>query len=124
MTTARMGTTLSVRKALLLIAALLLAGCGQPTEPSKQAEALGSMAAEGALLAHDAAGGSSTGPFTRVHSEALRTKLDQLEPYLEDSQLARLAADIGEALDGLPDQPGRAERQLDAASDKAEELAR
>ena len=92
MTTARTGTTLSVRRVLPLLAALLLAGCGQPTEPSKQAEELGSMASEGALLAHDAAVGSSTGPFTRVHSQALRTKLDQLEPYLKDEQLARLAA--------------------------------
>jgi hypothetical protein len=124
MTTARTGTTLSVRRVLAAAAALLLAGCGQPTEPSKQAEDLGSIAAEGALLAHGAAHGSSTGPFTRVHSEALRKALAQLEPNLKEARLARIAADIGEALDGLPDQPARAERQLDTAAEKAEELAR
>jgi hypothetical protein len=114
-----------VRLALLLAAVvLLLVGCGESTDPKKQAEDLGSFAAEGALLAHDAADGASTGPFTRVHSEVLREDVHKLEPKLKRRRLVRLADEISSALDELPDQPDAAARRLDDASDRADELAK
>jgi hypothetical protein len=124
MTAARTGQNVPVRRALLLAALVLLAGCGQPTEPKKQAEDLGSVAAEGALLAHDAVDGASTGPFTRVHSEVLREDVQKLEPKLKQRPLVRLAEDISSALDELPDEPGAAARSLDDAANRAEELAK
>jgi hypothetical protein len=124
MTAARTGQTVAVRRALLLAALALLAGCGQSTDPRKQAEDLGSVAAEGALLAHDAAGGDSTGPFARVHSEVLRKDVEELEPKLKQRALSQLAEDIAAALDALPDAPESAARRLDAAADRADELAK
>jgi hypothetical protein len=125
MSAARTGQTVPVRRAVVFAAlTLLLAGCGQSTEPKKQAEDLGSVAAEGALLAHDAADGSSTGPFTRVHSEVLREDVNKLEPKLKERALVRLADEISSALDELPDHPQVAARRLDDAADRAEELAK
>ena len=64
-----------VRRALLLAAALLLiSGCGVPQQLSKQAEEVHSVAAEGALLAHEASEGSLD-TFTREHAKALRKLL-------------------------------------------------
>jgi hypothetical protein len=125
MSAARTGQTVPVRRALLSAAlALVLAGCGQATEPTKQAEELGSVAAEGALLAHDAADGASTGPFARVHSEVLGEDVHKLEPKLKQRALIRLADEISGALEELPDQPGAVAQRLDDAADRAEELAK
>jgi hypothetical protein len=124
MTAARIGNNVPVRRALLLAALVLVAGCGESTEPTKQAEDLGSVAAEGALLAHDADDGSSTGPFTRVHSDVLRKDVEKLEPKLKERPLVRLADEIASALDQLPDDPEAAGKRLDDAADRAEELAK
>ena len=113
-----------MRRALLLAALVLVAGCGESTEPTKQAEDLGSVAAEGALIAHDAADGSSTGPFTRVHSDVLRKDVEKLEPKLKERPLVRLADEIASALDQLPDDAEAAGKRLDDAADRAEELAK
>ena len=113
-----------MRRALLLAALVLLTGCGQSTDPKKQAEDLGSVAAEGALLAHDAAAGDSTGAFTRVHSGVLGEDVYKLEPKLKQRALSRLAEDISSALDELPDEPELAARRLDDAADRADELAK
>lgn len=113
-----------MRRALVFALLALCAGCGQPSEPKQQAEDLGSLAAEGALLAHAAADDSSSGPFTRVHSEVLRKDVEKLEPSLKGRELAELAVEIAAALDELPDEPGEAARRLDTAADRAEELAR
>jgi hypothetical protein len=118
------GHNVPVRRTLLFAALALVAGCGQPTQPKKQAEDLGSVAAEGALLAHDAADGSSTGPFTRVHSEVLREDVQKLEPKLKQRVLIRLADEIRSALDELPDEPDAAARRLDDAAARAEALAK
>jgi hypothetical protein len=125
MTAARTGQNVPVRRALVFAALLvLLAGCGQSTNPKKQAEDLGSVAAEGALLAHATAKGDSTGPFTRVHSEVLGEDVDKLEPKLERQTLKRLARDIASALETLPDHPAAAARRLDNAADRADALAK
>jgi hypothetical protein len=113
-----------MRRALLLVLLALVAGCGQPTDPKKQAEDLGSVAAEGALLAHDAADDSSLGPFTRVHSEVLRKDVEKLEPKLKKPELEQLAEQITSALDSLPDHPDAAGRRLGDAAERAEKLAK
>lgn len=104
--------------ALSLAAALALAGCGVPQEPGKQAEELHSVAAEAVLLAHDAAEGSTTETFTREHAKALRERLGELRPAIEDGELARRADAVDAALTGLVDaaadreQAARLERRL------------
>ena len=118
-----------MRLVLVPLLSLLLAGCGVPSEPSKQAEEMGSLAAEGALLAHDAAEGSTTATFTRVHSEALGKALRTLRPKLRREELQELAAQVSRGLDRLARDPGdeaaaaRIERELEDAGKQAEELA-
>jgi hypothetical protein len=118
-----------VRLVVALLLSLVLAGCGVPSEPSKQAEEIGSLAAEGALLAHDAAEGSTTATFTRVHAEALGKALRPLRPKLRREDLQELAADVARGLDRLAADPGdqadaaRIERELKDAAKQAEELA-
>jgi hypothetical protein len=122
-----LGDTTSVRSwAVLLV--LVLAGCGVPQELSKQAEEVHSVAAEGALLAHEASEGSLD-TFTSEHATALRKLLGQLRPAIEDAQLARTADAVDAALTSLVEHPGdrtnagRLERRLDAAAKAADELA-
>jgi hypothetical protein len=118
-----------MRLALALVAVVLLAGCGVPQEVSKQAEEVHSVAAEGALVAHDAGEGSTTAPFTRVHSEALRKLLGELEPAIENPRLSRIAQTVDRSLAQLADDPEdragarRLERALDEAAKAADELA-
>jgi hypothetical protein len=122
-----LGDTTSVRSwAALLV--LVLAGCGVPQELSKQAEEVHSVAAEGALLAHEASEGSLD-TFTSEHATALRKLLGQLRPAIEEAQLARTADVVDAALTSLAEHPGdrtnagRLERRLDAAAKAADELA-
>jgi outer membrane murein-binding lipoprotein Lpp len=93
----------------LVLAVLLLAGCGVPQEVSKQAEEVHSVAAEGALLAHEASEGSHDA-FTREHAKALRELLGELRPAIEDDRLARRADAVDAALASLADRPGDRER--------------
>jgi cob(I)alamin adenosyltransferase len=122
-----LGDTTTVRRwAALLV--LVLAGCGVPQELSKQAEEVHSVAAEGALLAHEASEGSLD-TFTSEHAAALRKLLGQLRPAIEDPKLARTAGAVDAALASLSEHPGdrtnarRVERRLDAAAKAADELA-
>jgi hypothetical protein len=107
-----------VRRALALGIAAVLAGCGAPEEPAKQADELHSIAAEGALLAHEAAEGSYA-TFTSEHAAALRRLLAQLRPAIDDRELARRAADVDASLARLARAPGdeanalRVERRLE-----------
>ena len=118
-----------MRASLLALAVFLLAGCLVPTEPSKQADEIASIAAEGSLLAHDAAEGDTTETFTRVHAEALLEALAKLAPKVETDVLRRLILDADRALEELRDSPGdragagRVERTLDKVSTVAEEHA-
>jgi hypothetical protein len=108
---------------------LLAVGCGVPRELSKQAEDVHSVAAEGALLAHDASEGSTTSTFTAEHAEALRKLLSPLRAAVEDERLAEIADDVDRTLGDLaraPDDERRAaaaERRLDRLAADAEELS-
>ena len=118
-----------MRLLLVLCAACLLAGCGTPQELSKQAEAVHSVAAEGALLAHDAAQGDTTQTFTSEHAKALRKLLRPVREAIEGKQLSGIADDVDRTLGELEASPGdeglaaRARRTLDELADSAEELA-
>ena len=107
---------------LALAIVALLTGCGVPQDPTRQAEELHSVAAEGALLAHVASEGSHDA-FTTEHAKALQKVLGQLLPAIDDRRLAGRAAAIDAALAQLARDPGdrgqaaRVERRL-------EELAR
>ena len=118
-----------VRFALTTVAVVVLAGCGTPQELSKQADEVHSVAAEGALLAHDAAEGDTTEIFTREHAKALRKLLRPVRAAIEDERLADVADDVDGTLGELEGSPGDeglaagAERRLDELAGSAEELA-
>jgi methionine synthase I (cobalamin-dependent) len=118
-----------VRTALAVVVVGILAGCGVPQEPSKQAEEVHSIAAEGALLAHDAAEGSTTETFTREHAKALGKRIETLDPAIEELNLAQIAADVYKVLTVLAERPGDRElaetfeRVLENHAHAAEELA-
>ena len=117
------------RRLAIALSSLVLCGCLAPTEPSKQADEIASVAAEGALLAHDAAEGDTTATFTRVHSGDLRSMLAQLEPKVEVQELSRLLATTDRALGVLESDPadrtraGVVERRLDRVSRRAARYA-
>ena len=118
-----------MRKTALLLAALVVvAGCGTPSSPSKQAEQLASIAAEGALAAHDAAEGSTTDTFTRVHGNALEELASKVEKKAATPQLRTLATRIARSLDDLSSHPGdegraaQVQRELERAAKTAGEL--
>jgi uncharacterized protein YceK len=54
----------------LTVVALLASGCGSGSA-SEQAKTLKALAAEGAMLAHDASAGKTTHTFTREHAAEL-----------------------------------------------------
>jgi hypothetical protein len=131
--------------ALLALLFLVLAGCGgggtlDAEAFKKEAEAIQSFAAEGALLARDVADGRSTAPFTRIHAGELANSADKLAQTLETAKTTpALAEKLGQALfltrvaaaalRQLEQAPGDAEaarttqRTLEAAAKGAEELA-
>jgi hypothetical protein len=103
---------LIARIAVPLAALLLLAACGGQGTLGKKAlsqEATGiqSLAAEGGLLAGNAARGSSTSTFTRVHARFLRDAARKSTGTLERGgtskahRLARLADRVGNDLERL-----------------------
>ena len=110
-------------------AGLLLAGCGAPSTVADQADALQSTAAEGELLAHDAARGATTAPFARVHAASSRSSgLDPESRGRRGPGPARRR--ISDELERLADEPGdregaaRVERRLSAAAARAGRLER
>jgi uncharacterized lipoprotein len=109
-----------VRPALALTV-LVLAGCGVPQEPAKQAEEVHSIAAEGALLAHEASEGSLDA-FTSEHAKALRKMLTEVRAEIEIERLAGRAAEVDAALSRLADEPGDRE-QARLLERRLEELA-
>jgi hypothetical protein len=116
-----------VKLGVTLLCSVLLAGCMVPAEPAKQAEEISSISAEGSLLAHEVADGDVTSAFTRVHAEALRKKLSELEPKVQVDTLARLLRDADAELAALEDETGGAgevERRLERIAKQADELAK
>jgi outer membrane murein-binding lipoprotein Lpp len=100
----RVGETRCVRVAVILVV-LMLAGCGVPQQLSKQAEEVHSVAAEGALLAHEASEGSLD-TFTSEHAKALQKRLAKLQPAIQNPDLVQLAAKVSELLRALAERPG------------------
>jgi hypothetical protein len=77
----------AIRRLVLLVGAVLvLAGCNGGTVDNhalkKDAESIASLATEGEQLAHKAAIGQSTGPFTRVQSKTLGRQASNLSDAL------------------------------------------
>jgi C4-dicarboxylate-specific signal transduction histidine kinase len=118
-----------VRIALASILVLLLAGCGAPHELAKQADEVHSVAAEGALLAHEAAEGNTRATFAEEHAKALRKRLAKLRSAIEEPRLVTLAADVDRTLAQLARTPGDraraagAQRKLEHDAKAADELA-
>jgi hypothetical protein len=135
-----------LRHALVsLLLVLAVAGCGAAGELTesglrKQAEAVQSTAAEGALLAGDVARDRTTEPFARIHSGELvgqaksaGTSLRAVEAptalQADRKRAVAVAADVQRALDRLHEAPTdqllarRIERQLERDAQRAAELA-
>jgi hypothetical protein len=122
-----------------VLVVLLCAGCSAggrlgAEDLSRQLDALRSHAAEGALLAQDAAAGRLTRTFTREHSSALSESVAQAEtslkaattdPALEAklSRLEVLAARIGSALERLSTAPRSQDRAIARELQASEQLA-
>src|SRR6266516_4726618 len=126
------GKTPPVRRVLAVapLAALFLVGCGQPSEPAKEAAAIQSLAAEGALLASDAAEGRSTTPFVRVQSLALAGQASSLASVVEGRTLGVLSRRVQADLERLSDSAGdaktarRLSRRLERETQAARRLSR
>jgi outer membrane murein-binding lipoprotein Lpp len=114
-----------MRLAAFVLCVLVLAGCG--SNASKQAEDLQSLAAEGALLAHDAGEGDEWKPYRRAHVAELASEASTLEEQAKTRKLSALArnvaADLGRLEHADSDEARRLERRLDDAAKRAERLA-
>jgi hypothetical protein len=130
----------------LAIAVLAMAGCGGGSTLSKkdlqkQAEAVQSFAAEGALVAQGAQEGRTTDTFVRVHTEYLTKAVKKVESELGskkaggslDDKRARameLASLVSDDLEQLHRDPGdrglatRLRSELAKHAVTAEELAK
>jgi hypothetical protein len=86
-----------------------------PSEPAKQAEAIGSIASEAALLAHDVGDGSTTRTFAQEHAKALQRNLEKLQPAVEDPALVRQGMQVADALELLVDASAEEPGRLDGA---------
>jgi hypothetical protein len=88
-----------VKRTVVPLAALLLAGCG--SSPAKQAEDLQSLASEGALLAHDAGEGDEWGPYREAHAQELAEQASSLESQAKTRPLAAFARLLARDLQAL-----------------------
>jgi hypothetical protein len=103
---------MSLRLLSLLLIAVLAAGCGGSDALGRKAlqqegKGIHSLAAEGSLLAGNAAKGRTTVVFTRIHAQALRASARSSASTLaggrtaEAWRLASLAVRLGVELDRL-----------------------
>lgn len=128
-----------MRIALVTALAIALGGCGSTTtrhDFELDAAAVGSLAAEGALVAHDLSEGGTTAPFVRVHAGELAASARGLSRTLGSSrpaggfparELGALAGRVADRLGRLATVPprreaARIERELRAAAERAGEL--
>jgi hypothetical protein len=128
---------------LPLLLALLVAGCGGgstlgASSLAKQADAVQSLAAEGALLGQDAADDRTTTVFLREHSSELSSAAGKLATSLDSAktapalrpkllELRRLASQVQRRLDALS-KPPRAStrttaRALQSAADRCKSIS-
>jgi hypothetical protein len=118
------------RPALLVTLILAVVACGVPVSPVKQAEDIGSIAAEGALLAGDTAEGDTTTQFAETHAQALQKNAESVAAAITHGDLRQVAADVVAALEQLGSSPddrgvaGKARARLEAATKQAEEIAK
>jgi hypothetical protein len=101
----------SYRAGIVFAAVLLLAGCGGSSLGKKalqqEAKGIQALAAEGSMLAGDAARGRTTVVFTRIHSRYLRNSASSSATTLaagktaEAQRLAALAVRLRDDLDRL-----------------------
>ena len=116
------------RAAIVLALATLVGACGAPSSVSKQAEALASTAAEGALLAGEVADGRSTGAFAKTHARALLEQAEEVRASSASPELGSLAGEIVSALRQLASVPtdrviaSEVEERLETAAGDAEEI--
>jgi hypothetical protein len=122
--------------------ALLLAGCDplDSAELGREVESVGSVAAEGELLASDVANDRTKATFVRVHAGELASAADESAQKINDADVAagleqeaeraiRLATEVSDALGDLRVAPGdeRAGREtmakLGRLTDEADRLA-
>jgi hypothetical protein len=109
--------------------ALLVAGCGGQSPLSKEATSLQALAAEGNVLAADAAKGRSTSVFVRIHSGYLRTAAASSATSLGQrrgagaKRLAVLAKRVSADLGRLSRSSGDRARQQQLAHDLAQAAA-
>jgi uncharacterized protein YceK len=95
------------RALLVVVAVVLLAGCGSQNSLEQQSKSLKALAAEGGLLAGDAARGRATTVFTREHSgfllKSARSSASTLarQTSATGRQLARVAARVTDDLERL-----------------------
>jgi len=115
---------------LALVLGLCVLGCGIPASVADQADAVASVAAEGALLADDAAEGDTTAAFVETHSEELATSAAELADGTQSPQLRQIADRVVAALERLHAEPGDRDtaanvaRELTQAAAQAGELAK
>ncbi|MEA2134794.1 MAG: hypothetical protein QOC68_2703 [Solirubrobacteraceae bacterium] len=117
---------------MLAASALALSGCryGQYSDVDLQAsvKALQSIAAEGSLMANDAARGRSMTTFMRTHGQDLSDQAEHEAEKMSDAPLApgiekrvakaiSLASDIGSSIDDLRVNPRQRKAAVTAAKD-------
>jgi hypothetical protein len=95
------------RVLLVVVAVVLFAGCGSQNALDQQSKSLKALAAEGGLLAGNAARGRSTTVFTREHTgfllKSARSSASTLarQTSAKGRQLARVAARVTDDLQRL-----------------------
>ena len=94
-----------MRFAFALLAVLLIGGCGVPQQLSKQAEEVHSVAAEGALLAHEASEGRRGHVHARARGGIAKSASDKLEPAIQNPRLVQHRREGRRALRQLAERP-------------------
>jgi hypothetical protein len=128
----------------VLVAALVLflAGCDplDSAELKREVDAIGSVAAEGELLASDVAKDRTKATFVRVHAGELASSADESAQKINDANVAnglegkadqavRLGGEVSDAIGQLRTSPGderagsATEQKLRELGDQAEKLS-